>query len=92
MEKKQRGGARAGSGRKSKAEELGLQGKLDKIIDSDKAIKALHKEMLDGNMKAIEMYFHYYYGRPTKEVNMTTDVSFNTPPDINNIFKYKETE
>ena len=90
MEKKDnRGGARAGSGRKSKAEELGLTGKLDKIIKTDEAIKALHNEMLNGNMKAIEMYFHYYYGRPTKEISMTTDINLQNI-DINKTFKFKD--
>ena len=92
MEKKDnRGGARAGSGRKSKAEELGLVGKLDEIIDNTKVIKVLQEEILTGKqrLKAIEIYLHYYYGKPTKEINMVSDINLQGI-DINKTFKFKE--
>ena len=91
MEKKQHGGYRPGSGRKSKAEELGLIGKLDKLIDNDKVIKVLQEEILAGKqrLKAIEIYLHYYYGKPTKEINMITDVNVSNI-DVNKTFKFKE--
>lgn len=64
-----RGGKRPGSGRKSKAEELGLSGLLDSvwpIADRRAVISVLHKRAMDGNEKAAALLLAYAYGKPTE--------------------------
>lgn len=65
-----RGGARTGAGRKSKAEEMGLQGKLDPM-EAD-FLKSLQEQIKKGNAIALKLYAEYRYGKPTDNVDITT--------------------
>ena len=60
------GGLRAGSGRKSRAEELKLIEKLSPM--EDKALAALKKGVDKGDYAFIKMYFEYYFGKPTENI------------------------
>lgn len=66
-----RGGKREGSGRKSKAEELELQGKLDPM-EGD-FLKSLHTQIKKGNAVALKMYAEYRFGKPTDKVDLTSN-------------------
>jgi hypothetical protein len=62
-------------GRPSKAEEMKLIELLNTHIDKDSVIKKL-KEFIDAdNLKALEIYLAYMYGKPkeTKDVTITQE-------------------
>jgi len=61
------GGYRPGSGRKSKAEELKLIEKLSPLEES--AFDALKKGVKKGEFAFLKMYFEYYFGKPTENID-----------------------
>ncbi len=65
------GGKREGAGRKSKAEELQLQGKLDPM-EAD-FLKSLHTQIKKGHPLALKMYAEYRFGKPTDNVDLTSN-------------------
>tara|TARA_R110002020_G_scaffold365805_1_gene577901 strand:+ start:288 stop:557 length:270 start_codon:yes stop_codon:yes gene_type:complete len=67
------GGKRPGAGRKSKSEEYKLIEKLDKFIDQQHVFEKLGELISSGQLKAIEIYLNYYFGKPTEKVDHTTD-------------------
>jgi hypothetical protein len=74
MENK-RGGKREGAGRKSKAEEMQLIELLNTHIDKDSVILKLKQFIDEDNLKALEIYLAYMYGKPkeTKDVTITSE-------------------
>lgn len=65
------GGKKGKSGRKSKAEEMGLAGLLDRVWplqDREDVIKALHAKAVDGNEKAASLLLAYAYGKPPERI------------------------
>jgi hypothetical protein len=58
------GGARIGSGRKSKAEELKLIEKLTPM--ESEALEALQKGVKKGDFNFLKLYFEYYFGKPSE--------------------------
>lgn len=65
------GGSRRNAGRKSKAQEMGLAGMLDRVWslqDREDVIKGLHAKAIDGNEKAAALLLAYAYGKPTERV------------------------
>lgn len=58
------------AGRKSKADEIKLIEKLDKYIDSEKVFTILEGLIRDSNIKAIQIYMSYRYGKPRETVDM----------------------
>jgi hypothetical protein len=74
MENK-RGGKREGAGRKSKAEEMQLIELLNTHIDKDSVILKLKQFIDEDNLKALEIYLSYMYGKPkeTKDVTITSE-------------------
>ena len=72
MAKGKRGGAREGSGRKPKIDELALIERLDNLIESDDAIKKLGDLIKDGNFPAIKLYFEYRFGKPKDSIDITS--------------------
>lgn len=67
------GGKRPGAGRKSKSEEYKLIEKLDKFIDQQHVFEKLGELISSGQLKAIEIYLNYYFGKPTEKLDHTTD-------------------
>jgi len=65
------GGKKGRSGRKSKAEEMGLQALLDKCWaskDREACIKKLAKMALTGDIAAIKLLMEYTFGKPVQVV------------------------
>lgn len=65
-----KGGRKGRSGRKSKAEEMGLAALLDRVWtkeDREQVIRALHRKARTGNDKAAALLLSYAYGKPTEK-------------------------
>jgi hypothetical protein len=68
------GGPRPGSGRKSKAEELGLTGLLDEAFPHADRVELWRKLVtlaLGGDLRAIELLAAYTWGKPRQAVELT---------------------
>ena len=77
----ERGGARKGAGRKSKAEEQKLIENLKPL--HPKAMTAFQNALKDEERWAVELFFKYFYGMPKQMVDVTTDgESLNQPRKI----------
>lgn len=61
-------------GAPTKADQLGLAERLDKIIPIDDVLEQIAGEINLGNMKAIELWMHYYFGKPKETVKLDTDL------------------
>ncbi len=68
------GGARAGAGRKPKAEEVKLVERLSPLEDD--ALAALAEGVKSGDIKWVQLYLNYYLGKPkeTKDITINEDV------------------
>lgn len=66
------------AGRKPKAQEIELIEALDKHINKDEVLRVLHKLVIDGDMKAINLYMNYRFGKPkeTKEIQLEVEKNF----------------
>lgn len=72
-----RGGARPGAGRKPKAEEIKIIEEFRKVMPDEKVIRLLASLVEKRNLKAIEIWLSYLYGKPKQmiDANITNDVS-----------------
>jgi len=73
--RKNNGGARTGSGRKSKSEELGLPALIDNCVTAEKQeglIRLLFNQAMDGSFKHMQLFLAYKFGRPSQLVDLTT--------------------
>jgi carbamate kinase len=75
--RKNNGGARKGAGRKPKAEEQKLIERLDAIIDKDEAVGKLGELVAQGDMRAIQLYLSYRYGKPKESVDINSSEGLN---------------
>jgi hypothetical protein len=69
MAGKKKGGSRPGSGRKSKAQELGLYKLLDEcwpLSDRKIALKKLAENAKMGDIASNKLLLEYTYGKPTE--------------------------
>jgi hypothetical protein len=69
------GGNRAGSGRKSKAEELGLSKLIDDCAGPDgmrDVITKLFQKAKEGSFLHTQLLMQYYYGKPQDNVDITS--------------------
>lgn len=71
-----RGGKRNNAGRKSKAEEVELIERLSPL--EDKAFIALQKGIESGDFKYVQLFYHYYAGKPKE----TKDITLNAEQPI----------
>ena len=71
-----RGGKREGAGRKSKSEEIELIEKLKPL--EEKAYKALEAGIDTGDFKYVQLFYHYYAGKPIE----TKDITLNSEQPI----------
>lgn len=69
--RKYNGGKRAGAGRKPKDQEQSLKEALDRIVDGDKAIEVLKELISEGDIRALQLYLNYRYGKPKESVDVT---------------------
>ncbi len=93
--RKNNGGKRIGAGRKPKAEEIKLIERLTPL--ADEAFKQLKKGVEAGDFKFVQMYLHYFAGKPkeTKDVNVITETPlFNINYDaiVDDIMSEDDTE
>ena len=72
MKIENRGGIRQGSGRKSKAHEQKLIEKLDNVIEEDEVLGTLKQLIINGDLRAVQLYFNYRYGKPKDLVDLNT--------------------
>lgn len=70
-------GRRLGSGRKPKADEYKLVEKLDNVIDSDVALKKLGELIAKGDIRALQIYFNYRYGKPKEKIDINSSDGIN---------------
>jgi len=84
---KERGGAREGAGRKSKAEEQSLIEKLTPL--EPLAFNALTEALNDGKDWAVKLYFNYMFGMPKQTIDQNSNVNLSNF-DIKDIIKFKE--
>lgn len=64
------GGSREGSGRKSKAVEMGLQEKLDPMEND--FLKSFHRAIKEGHPVALKLFADYRYGKPADSLDVTS--------------------
>ena len=64
------GGYREGAGRKPKADEIQLIETLDRHIDAEKVFDTLEGLVAEGNIRAIQIYMNYRFGKPKETVEM----------------------
>jgi hypothetical protein len=69
--RKNNGGKREGSGRKSKAEEQNLVEKLTPLEDA--GFKALKDGLNDGQSWAVKLFLEYRFGKPHQSKDITTN-------------------
>tara|TARA_B100000768_G_scaffold115010_1_gene106454 strand:+ start:657 stop:956 length:300 start_codon:yes stop_codon:yes gene_type:complete len=65
------GGARKGAGRKPKAQEQDLIESLDNIIDLKQAIEVLKELVYGGDLRAMQLFLNYRFGKPKETVDIT---------------------
>ena len=75
--RKNNGGAREGAGRKTKKQEQKLIERLDNLIDKDEAIGKLGELVKKGDMRAIQAYLSYRYGKPKESVDINSSEGLN---------------
>jgi hypothetical protein len=86
MEDNKRGGAREGSGRKSKAHELSLIEKLSPL--EPKALAVLSQALDDHKDWAVKLFFQYQFGMPKQVVDQNTTHTINDF-DLKDIVNFK---
>jgi|TARA_B110000908_G_scaffold22278_1_gene25224 hypothetical protein len=85
--RKNNGGKRDGAGRPKKADEQKLIEKLDNLIDNEEVIRKLGEQILNGDGRAMSLYFGYRYGKPKESVDISSTDGFNI--NFNDIIKFK---
>ena len=75
--RKNNGGARDGAGRKPKAQEQKLIERLDNIIDKDEAIEELGKLVKKGDIRALQTYLSYRWGKPKESIDLNSSEGLN---------------
>jgi hypothetical protein len=75
--RKNNGGAREGAGRKPKAQEQKLIERLDAIIDKDEALGVLGQLVAKGDLRAVQLYLSYRYGKPKESIDLNSSEGLN---------------
>ncbi len=71
------GGARKGAGRPPKADEMKLIERLDSIIDKDEAVGKLGELVTKGDIRALQLYLSYRYGKPKESIDLNSSEGLN---------------
>jgi len=73
MDKRKNNGGNKNAGRKSKAEEIKMIERLSPL--EPMAFESLKKGVESGNFKYVQLFYHYYAGKPkeTKDINLTSE-------------------
>ncbi len=75
--RKNNGGAREGAGRKPKAQEQKLIERLDAMIDKDIAVGKLGELVVKGDIRALQLYLSYRYGKPKESIDLNSSEGLN---------------
>ena len=75
--RKNNGGARQGAGRKPKADEIKLIERLDSLIDKDEALSKLGELVAKGDIRAVQLYLSYRYGKPKESIDLNSSEGLN---------------
>jgi hypothetical protein len=75
--RKNNGGAREGAGRKPKAQEQKLIERLDAIIDKDEALGILGQLVAKGDIRAVQLYLSYRYGKAKESIDLNSSEGLN---------------
>lgn len=75
IEKKKKGGARAGAGRPKRMDENAIIEKLHPMADA--AFSKLRDKILEGDITAIKLFCSYYMGMPTQKVENKIEGQLN---------------
>jgi len=62
------------AGRKPKDQERKLIENLDSIINSEEAVQILRSQILEGNIRALQLYFNYRFGKPKQFMDVQANV------------------
>lgn len=81
-----RGGARVGSGRKPKADEIKLIEKLSPM--DDVALDLLKTLISNGDFNALKLFMEYRYGKPTQKVESDSNVNL-TGINLKDLVKFE---
>jgi len=73
MDKRKNNGGHKSAGRKSKAEEVQMIERLTPL--EPRAFEALEKGIEKGDFKYVQMFYHYYAGKPkeTKDITISSE-------------------
>ena len=71
------GGVRKGAGRPAKADEVKLIERLDSIIDKDEAVGKLGELVSKGDIRALQLYLSYRYGKPKESIDLNSSEGLN---------------
>lgn len=69
------GGARPGSGRKSKAEEMGLPKLIEDVVGEEgkkDLVKNIFEKAKGGSFLHAQLLMHYMYGKPQDSLDITS--------------------
>jgi hypothetical protein len=75
-ERKKKGGARIGAGRKRRMEEHEIIERLTPMADI--AFKVLKEKVAAGDIKAIQIFMSYFIGLPTQKIENKIEGSLNS--------------
>ena len=71
------GGVRKGAGRPAKADEVKLIERLDAIIDKDEALSKLGELVAKSDIRALQLYLSYRYGKPKESIDLNSSEGLN---------------
>jgi hypothetical protein len=81
------GGSRQGAGRKPKADESKLIERLDNVIDSNIVLQKLGELVSKGDIRALQLYFNYRYGKPKEKIDINSSEGLNV--NFKDLIKFK---
>ncbi len=73
MDGRANNGGNKNAGRKPKIDEIKLIEALDKNIDQEEVFAVLKDLIANKNIRAIQLYFNYRYGKPKESVTLSSD-------------------
>lgn len=79
------GGKRAGSGRKTKAEEMGLPRLIEDVIGEEgkrSIIEKIHEQAKAGSFNHQQLLMQYIFGKPQDEIDITSNGKDITSKEI----------
>lgn len=76
--KEKRGGYRPNAGRPKKDYKNNIIELFDISIKREDVVAKLGEKIKAGDMRAIQLYFNYLYGKPKETIEQTTELNINS--------------